>query len=689
MTSLLFQRDSLASFDAITQREWLVTNGLGGYASSTLGGCNTRRYHGLLVAALRPPVERTVMIAKLDAVARYRDQSFTLGANEYADGTIDSQAQLHLHSFRLDGSLPIWTWSLDDALIEQRVWMAHGANTTYVSYTLLRASAAVELELAPLCTYRDYHALIRGERNFFVSREDRSIKIDAHWGAHPYRIHVENAELEIAPAWHWNFKHRIESERGLDDVEDLFRPALIRSRLNVRETATVVLSAEASEPMLSNASLPAEQARQQAILETAAGNDPLAHPLTLAADQYIVERRDASGKALGKTIIAGYPWFSDWGRDTMIALPGLTLATGRYVDAASILRTFARFVSDGMLPNRFPDAGETPEYNTVDATLWYFVAIDEYFRATNDRALLKELYPVLREIVDWHLRGTRFGIRADDDGLLRAGEPGVQLTWMDAKIGDWVVTPRIGKPVEINALWFNALVIMKDIAQLLRDRDGVRGYAALSERVRDSFNRRFWFAGGYLFDVIDSPDGDDPSLRPNQLFAISLRHALLDGDKARAVVDVCARELWTPVGMRSLARFGSDPFPNPSPWGRSDEVRERVRNPHYAARYLGGPRERDAVYHQGTVWSWLLGPFVSAHYRVYRNADLALSFLDGIAAHLRDSCIGQVSEIFDGDAPFSPRGCFAQAWGVAEVLRVWREINERESEAAGADRRRA
>jgi predicted glycogen debranching enzyme len=278
------------------------------------------------------------------------------------------------------------------------------------------------------------------------------------------------------------------------------------------------------------------------------------------------------------------------------------------------------------------------------------------------------LYPTLRDIVDWHLRGTRYGIGVDaSDGLLRAGEPGVQLTWMDAKIGDWVVTPRIGKPVEINALWCNALSIMKDIAQLLGDRSGVRGYATMADRGRESF-QRFWFAeGGYLFDVIDGPDGNDTSLRPNQLFAVSLRHALLDEAQARAVVDVCTRELWTPVGMRSLSR--SDPS--------------------YAPHYLGGPRERDAVYHQGTVWSWLLGPFVAAHYRVYRNADLALSYLDGIAAHLRDGCVGQVSEIFDGDAPFTARGCFAQAWGVSEVLRAWREINERESETAGESRRRA
>jgi len=569
MNAILLERDSLASANTSIDREWLVTNGLGGYASGTLSGCNTRRYHGLLVAALRPPVERTVMVAKLDATIGYLNRTYALGTNEYTDGTIDPRGDLHLHSFRLDGVIPVWTWSVGDALIEQRIWMTHGQNTTYVSYTVVRSSSAIDLELAPLCTYRDYHWQVRGERNFFVSRVDDGIKIDAHWGAHPYRILVENANIDVAPAWYWNFKHRAESERGLDYAEDLFRPALIRSRLSVGDSVAVVLTAEPSEPMDSQESLRREQSRQQGLLAAATKNSPLPRPLPqgereseesaassplplwqreleesvastplplwersrearersqrnstlahhsspimtymnvgngshvgnngyprvsrpdlfnqliLAADQFIVERRDGSGTSLGKTVIAGYPWFSDWGRDTMIALPGLTLATRRYDSAASILRTFAQFVSEGMLPNRFPDAGETPEYNTVDATLWYFVAVDEYFRATGDVTLLKDLYPILHDIIDWHLRGTRYGIRADvADGLLYSGEAGVQLTWMDAKIGDWVVTPRTGKAVEINALWFNALRIMQDTAQQLGDRGAARGYGAMAD----------------------------------------------------------------------------------------------------------------------------------------------------------------------------------------------------------------
>src|SRR5437588_5171594 len=359
-------------------------------------------------------------------------------------------------------------------------------------------------------------------------------------------------------------------------------------------------------------------------------------------------RRSAPGGDLrGTTVIAGYPWFSDWGRDTMIALPGLALATGRTQAAAAILRTFAAHVSEGMLPNRFPDGGEEPEYNTVDATLWYFHAVAAYLAATDDKALRRDLCPALRDIIDWHRRGTRYGIRVDpQDGLLFAGEPGVQLTWMDAKVGDWVVTPRIGKPVEINALWHYALTQMAGWGQALKDRRAAADYEAAAARVAISFATRFWYPeGGYLYDVIDGPDGVldiegrrvDASLRPNQIFAVSLGTSLLDPVHARAVVDVCAAELLTPVGLRSLA---------PS-------------DPHYAGHYMGDSRQRDGTYHQGTVWSWLLGPFALAHHAVYGDPEQALALLEGLANHLDEGCIGSVSEIMDGDAPHAPRGCFA------------------------------
>jgi predicted glycogen debranching enzyme len=670
LPALELGRDSLGSFEAVSGREWLVTNGIGGFASGTLAGVTTRRYHGLLIAALRPPVERTVMVAKLDASVRYAGSVTALATNEYADGTIAPQGYRQLQSFRLEGQIPVWTWLIGDALLEQRIWMRHGANTTYVEYRLLRASGPLTIELQPLCTYRDYHWHNRGARDMALRALANGFEVRASPDARPYRVLLETGEARVEPDWHWNIRHREEAARGLDDTEDLFRPGVLTIQLSMGESAAVVLTAEDAAPLPAHQSLAIEQARQLTLLESSQRAASAARPewqrqLVLAADQFIVERRSDAGVALGQTVIAGYPWFSVWGRDTMIALPGLTLATGRQDAAASILRTFARFVSDGMLPNRFPDGGEAPEYNTVDATLWYFVAIDDYLRSTRDEAMRRDLYPVLKDIIDWHVRGTRYGIRVDaDDALLMAGEPGVQLTWMDAKVGDWVVTPRIGKCVEINALWFNALQVMQELATAERDTVAAADYQALAGRTAHSFNSRFWApAHGYLYDVVDGTDGQldaagrrhDASLRPNQIFAVSLRHSMLDAARARAIVDVCARALWTPVGLRSLAAGATG----------------------YLANYQGGPRERDGAYHQGTVWSWLLGPFASAHFRVYRDAGAARALLAGMAGHLREACAGQISEVFDGDAPFTPRGCYAQAWGVAEILRSWSAIHER------------
>ena len=677
---LTLGRDALGSFDKTAQVEWLVTNGIGGYASSTVSGVNTRRYHGLLIAALRPPVERTVLMAKLDATVRYGEVAAALATNEYADSTIDLQGFRYLDSFRLEGQMPVWTWVVGDALLEQRLWMAHGQNTTYLEYRLVRASAPMEIELQPLCTHRDFHSLNRGRRAATTRAVENGFEVLAFPGARPCRILLEAADYTLAPEWYWSFKYREESARGLDDIEDLFRPAIIKLRLLQGESCAIIMSAEAQTPAASVESLLHEKIRQQELLDLAAkhgclathasasatmlNSPPWIEQLVLAADQFIVERRDAEGTRIGNSVIAGYPWFSDWGRDTMIALPGLTLATGRAPLAASILRTFARFLSDGLLPNRLADAGEAPEYNTVDATLWYFVAVDEYLRHTQDVTLRKDLYPILKSIIFWHVRGTKFGIHVDStDGLLSAGEVGVQLTWMDAKVGDWVVTPRIGKCVEINALWFNALMIMRALAVQERDADVERELTALTERVSRSFNERFWYdAGGYLYDVIDGPEGEplgnaqrgDASLRPNQLLALSLRHPLLSRERARHIVDICGRELWTPVGLRSLA--SSDP--------------------RYVSHYQGGPRSRDGAYHQGTVWSWILGPFAIAHYRVYGNLSAARSYLAGMEAHLREAGFGQISEIFDGCHPFVARGCYAQAWGVAEILRAWNELNE-------------
>ena len=668
-------RDALGGLDQTAGREWLCTNGIGGFAAGTLSLQNTRRYHGLLIASLRPPIDRVALVTKLDVTARTVAATWALATNEFADGTIAPRGYANLEAFRLEGLFPVWTWLLGDMRLEQRIWMRHGENTTYVQFTRIGGSGGLHLSLDPLCTWRDYHGQTRGEHPFGIEPVAGGVVIQAYDGARPYRILCADADVRVQPREYWNFRHREEGARGLDELEDLLRPATRDLDLAPGQTSTVILTAESSEPLPAPGALAVERARQQAIVErfrsAAATTVPAADlaPLTqlaLAADQFLVERRDVMGHGIGHTVIAGYPWFSDWGRDTMIALPGLTLATARSDIAASVLRTFAGFTSQGMLPNRFPDGGEPPEYNTADASLWFFVAVHRYLQETGDRRFAAEIFPTLLDMLVWHQRGTRFGIGMDpDDGLLRAGEAGVQLTWMDAKVGDWVVTPRIGKPVEINALWFNAVCILRDLALDLGQLPQGTQFAALAERIASSFAARFWFeAGGYLYDVIDGPQGEpdaagrrqDASLRPNQIFALSLPHALLTGEKARRIVEVCAAQLWTPMGLRSLAQ----------------------QAPGYRGQYGGGPLQRDGAYHEGTVWTWLLGPFVSAHHRVHGDPTAALSFLRCMPAHLREACVGQVSEIADGDPPFTPRGCFAQAWGVAEVLRAWTEIHGKE-----------
>jgi predicted glycogen debranching enzyme len=660
-------RDAFARLDAALEREWLVTNGLGSFAAGTAALANTRRYHGLLIASLRPPVERVMMVAKVEIAALYQQTRYELSTNEFADGTIAARGLQSLVRFELDGQIPVWTYACADALIELRVRMLAGENTTEVQLRVLHALAPVSFELAPLCGYRDYHSHMQGGWHLTTEPSERGVRVVAFEGARPYELTIDSGRFESRPDWYWRFRHRAEAERGLDADEDLFRPGLFHATVASGASVALTLSAEprqSSSPMMGTA--PAHERDTDSVAKTpqSFANEAMRDPtwidqLRLAAEQFIVTRTDRQGQPVGKTVIAGYPWFTDWGRDTMIALPGLTLTTGRFADAAAILRTFAQHVSEGMLPNRFPDGGEPPEYNTADATLWFFHAIDCYVRATRDQSLLRELMPTLNDILAWHERGTRFGISVDrEDGLLRAGVAGVQLTWMDAKVGDWVVTPRIGKPVEINALWHFAHDAMSRWQRWLGDDQAADQFARGTERIRCSFNQRFWNPDvGGLYDVIDGPEGSvdsagrhvDGRIRPNQIFAVSLGANLLNPEQARAVVDLCSSELLTPVGLRSL-----------SPSDRE-----------YAPHYGGGQWQRDGAYHQGTVWSWLLGPFALAHYHTYGDATHALAILSGIAPHIDEACVGTISEIFDADPPHAPRGCFAQAWSVAEVLRAY------------------
>jgi predicted glycogen debranching enzyme len=653
-------REICGRLDMAESREWLCANGIGGFAAGTVAGLLTRRYHGLLTAALTPPVGRILLVAKLDERVDYADASWELATNRWADGTVRPHGYRLIERFRLDGTTPVWTYALADALLEKRVWMEPGANTTYVRYRVLRASGSLALELKALVNYRDYHATTRGEGwSMRVEPMASGLSVLAFEGARPVRIVTPAAKPETAHVWHHRFDLALERERGLDALDDHLHAGTLRATLRAGHALTVACSTDSDAPCDGEAAWRRRVAHEDALMVAWRQARPASRrspawidQLVRAADQFIVTR-PLPDDPDGRSIVAGYPWFADWGRDTMISLPGLLLATGRHEIARRILTTFARFVDRGMLPNRFPDAGERPEYNTVDAALWYVDAVGHYHEASGDGALLKELYPGLEAIVTAYRSGTRFGIGEDGaDGLLRAGEPGVQLTWMDAKVGDWVVTPRTGKAVEVNALWYNALCRMASFARELGL--AAESWEALAGRVRASFGRFWNAAAGYCFDVIDGPDGNDEALRPNQMLAVSLPASPLTAGQQRAVVDACARHLLTSFGLRSL-----DP-----------------RHPRYQGRYAGGPSARDGAYHQGAVWAWLLGPFVLAHLRVYRDPEAARAFLLPMAHHLNDYGVGSIAEIFDGDAPFSPKGCPAQAWSVAEVLRAWVQATE-------------
>jgi predicted glycogen debranching enzyme len=644
-----FDEHVCRNLDSALRREWLETNGIGGFASSTINGCNTRRYHGLLVAATKPPVGRFVLLSKLEETLVVNGCAYEFSTNRYP-GVVHPQGFQFLTHFRLD-SFPIFTFSVDGFEIEKRLFMVQGQNTTIIKYQLINApsTAHVKLEVRPLIAFRDYHSITHenGAINGSVDTERELIRVSAYGGLPSLYLANDAVEIEGTGHWYRNFEYDAERERGLDFQEDLFNPCVLRFDLDQRPTATLIASTERQNVDAAEQHEQDEIARRRQIAELASVKHDFITSLTTAADHYIVSRGDQN------SVIAGYHWFSDWGRDTMIALPGLTLPTGRFEIARSILRTFAQHVDQGMLPNRFPDAGETPEYNTVDATLWFFEAIRAYHAYTGDSEfVLQELYPVLTDIVNWHVRGTRYGIKQDAAGLLNSGEPGVQLTWMDAKVGDWVVTPRHGKPVEIQALWYNAICIMEDFATRTADETARKRYNNMAALAKWSFNRLFWNeAGAYLYDVVNGGP-PDASIRPNQIFAVSLPHSMLSPERAKRVVAVVEEHLLTPYGLRSLAP--------------SDRQ--------YRACYIGDGVSRDGAYHQGTVWPWLLGPFITAYIKVEGGSKAARKqaekWLSPLKDHLEDAGLGHISEIFDGDAPHRPVGCIAQAWSVAEVLRV-------------------
>ena len=677
VAEIQFGREVCGDLDTAEKREWLVTNGLGGFASGTIAGTSTRRYHGLLIAALQPPGARTLLVAALDESARYLDATYSLATNRWSSGFVSPSGYLQLESFHLEGTKPVWRYALADALLEKRVWMEQGENTTYVQYTLVRASGPIALDGKVLVTYRDFHATTHADNwQLKVQPVENGLRVDAFDGAVPFTMKSSVASFEPRQEWYRDYFLPAEASRGLDDKEDRFFGGVFQSLLRVGESVILVLSTElnprldgqSARDRQSNYERKLFQAWQQQLGASGSPQRAEDEPswlwqLVLAADQFIVKRSSpeiAEGGAVGNTegrgVIAGYHWFGDWGRDTMIALPGLTLSLGRPLIAREIIKSCSRYVDAGMLPNRFPDdAGGAPDYNTVDATLWYFQAVRQYFHLTRELRLVSELFPVLAGIIDAHVRGTRFNIKVDPlDGLLYAGTPQAQLTWMDSKIGDWVVTPRSGKPVEINALWINALQTITDLAKVLAQP--FAGYERLAAKATKNF-AKFWNdERNCCFDVIDIPSGgagNDPSLRPNQIFAVSLPVSPLSAAQQKAVVDICARQLLTSHGLRSLA---------------SSE-------PGYKPHYAGGVRDRDSAYHEGTVWAWLLGPFAQAHFRVYGDRSVAQSFLEPLGRTIYAGGLGTIGEIFDGDPPHAPGGAIAQAWSVAELLRAWQILS--------------
>jgi predicted glycogen debranching enzyme len=654
---------------ALLDSEWLVTSGLGGYAAGTVAGAVTRRYHGLLVAALPAPLGRMVIVSYLWERVRLPDGSVVVLSAEERGGSLELAGARFLAEFRLEDGLPVWKYALGRVGLEKRVLMPHGQNTVYVRYDLTHGDGPVRVSLRFATPFRPHHAPVSEPlpRRPVLTASGGRYELSAREELPPLRfdLRADAAAFTVDERVLQQVRYQVEERRGYDAIGDLWSPGYFRVDLTRGHPATLVASMEEWDTLAAlqpAEAWAAEHDRRQRLIASAvpAARGEMAAELVLAADQFIVTpigrvEDAARARAAGdeaRSVVAGYHWFTDWGRDTMISLEGLTLTTGRHLEAGYILRTFAHYVRDGLIPNLFPEGENEGLYHTADATLWFFHAVDRYVTLTGDQATLDRLLPTLIEIVERHRAGTRFGIGVDaKDGLLRQGAPGYALTWMDAKVDDWVVTPRRGKAVEVNALWYNALRLLEGWLIERGDEPAAGTLRVQAEIARRSFNERFWYAeGGHLYDVIDGEGGDDAACRPNQVIAIALRHPVLGPDRWRSVLDVVRKRLLTPVGLRSLA----------------------PGHPDYKPRYDGDVRARDAAYHQGTVWAWLIGPFVDAWLRVHPGDHAAARrMLEGFATHLAEGCAGSISEIADADAPFHPRGCVAQAWSVAEALRAW------------------
>jgi len=651
---ITFDEKICTDIEESTSREWLETNGIGGFACGSISGINTRRYHSLLTASLCPPVGRIRLLSKFEETLFIGDEVYHLSANQYQPNVIFPQGYKHIKSFCLN-PFPTWTFRINDVEIEKTVFMVQGKNTVFCRYRLIsKPKPEIFLELKPLVCTVDYHVLQR--ENSAINSDFECDGDSICYKPYPEKQEIfftHNAEsVEKTGYWYRNFEYQIEKERGFDFHEDLFQPFLLRFDLS--KAPAIVACGTSIEKLSEIEKLEKEEIkRRENLIENAKPKDEFEKELVLAADKFIVSRNQ------GYSVIAGYPWFADWGRDTMISLKGLTLETNRFDIARSIILEFSKYISQGMIPNRFPDQGEEPEYNTADATLWYFEAIRAYAETTGDYDLVRNrLYEKLADIIAWHLRGTRFQIHVDTDGLLFVGEENSQLTWMDAKVDGVAVTPRVGKPVEIQALWFNALKTMSAFAEKFGSYSEKMLYDSMAEAARYSFNQLFWNKEeDCLFDVVSNGERD-ATIRPNQIFAASLHFSMLDMERSRKVVEKVERELLTPFGLRTLS----------------------PRDKNYHPRYVGSPNERDSAYHQGTVWPWLLGAFADAYMKVFPEREEKIAeLLSAFRNHIEQAGLGQISEIFDAEPPYSPRGCLAQAWSVAEIMRLSRKYNGKKS----------
>lgn len=648
-----YGKSSWRTFEQGIQKEWLLTNGIGGFASSTVIGANTRRYHGLLVAALKPPVNRHLIVSKIDESVTVGDESYDLFSYEVPGFVM--KGYHHMEGFERE-PLPKFIYRVGEVYIEKTVSMVYGENTVAVVYYVKSGQDSVNLRLSPLVNFRDYHHSSKKDYMDFsktLVKEDMVTLKPQYYDIDINLFCSEGGFKPVDYSWFYNMDYAIERERGIGSTEDHYIPGYFDINIAPNQEKYITVIATVEKEIKSKDGLRIikdEIERLDSLVKRAGYNDEFSQTLVKSADNFIVHRESTNAK----TIIAGYPWFTDWGRDTMIALPGITLATKRFDDAKEILYTFSKYVKDGLLPNMFPDAGNEPPYNSVDAPMWYFEAVNKYINYTKDYDFVKEnVYEGLKQIVSCFEKGTRFDIRMDSDFLITAGNESTQLTWMDAKVGDWVVTPRHGKAVEINALWYNALRIMT----VLSDHYGESSkyYSDLAKKVKKSFETNFWNdKQKCLFDCLTSTYKDD-KVRPNQIMAVSLSYPVIEGEMAKDVVSKVYKELYTANGLRSL----------------SPKCRE------YVGIYMGDQYRRDGAYHQGTVWTWPLGHFITAYLKVNNHSQeakkTAMYFIESIKDHLMDACIGSISEIFDGDEPLIPRGCFAQAWSVSEILRAYVE----------------